>query len=332
MTLSVQEPAQVAVPAHIRTVGIVDRITVDPHGRILDAADKIFSLEGPSLDKEGAAAATRGLQDALTRTDRFEQVILFPEHLNTTNSTIFPNPLSWETVEAICNKNNVDALFSLDLFDTDSKINYSATPVKRSTPLGNIPALEQEVTIKTQLKTGWRIYDPLNKLILDEFAILHNIMYSDGGTNPVKIINGFAGRKDAVKQAGYITGEAYASRITPYWIRVSRHYYVKGSDRFVTARRKAQTGNWNEAAALWQKEVINPSSKIAGRACYNMAIINEINGNLATAVEWARKSYEDFNNRLALNYVQLLILRQNNNTILTQQQSAVHLDKSSLQQ
>ncbi len=40
-----------------------------------------------------------------------------------------------------------------------------------------------------------------------------------------------------------------------------------------------------------------------------MAIINEINGNLEDAIEWARKSYEDYNNRQALRYLNELKYR-----------------------
>jgi hypothetical protein len=87
---------------------------------------------------------------------------------------------------------------------------------------------------------------------------------------------------------------------------VYRDYYVKGTNNFKVARRKAQLGKWDEAGELWKKETTNPGAKIAGRACYNMAIINEINGDLPLAVEWAQKSYEDFNNKLALDYVRIL--------------------------
>ena len=89
-------------------------------------------------------------------------------------------------------------------------------------------------------------------------------------------------------------GRDYALRIIPYWLRVSRDYYVRGTDNFRMARRKAQTGNWDEAAAIWEKETANSNDKVAGRACYNMAIINEINGDLKGAMQWAQKAYENY--------------------------------------
>ena len=59
--------------------------------------------------------------------------------------------------------------------------------------------------------------------------------------------------------------------------------------------------------------------KIAGRACYNMAIINEINGNLDEALKWAQKSYEDYNDKLGIRYVRILENRKYKNDILKNQ-------------
>ena len=93
------------------------------------------------------------------------------------------------------------------------------------------------------------------------------------------------------------------ARILPYWIRVSRDYFVGGNDNFATDKRKAQAGNLDGAAAIWKQETKNPDGTLAGRACYNMAIISEINGNLDEAIQWAQKSYEDYKIRLALHYL-----------------------------
>ncbi len=173
--------------------------------------------------------------------------------------------------------------------------------------------------MKTWVKTGWRIYDPKARYILDEAALERYIIFKGRGINPVVAANALIGRKDAVKQVGNNAGTAYARRIIPFWLRVSRDYYVKGNDNFQIARRKAESGNWDGAADIWQKETSNYKGKVAGRACYNMAIINEINGDLNKAIEWARKAYEDYNNKLALRYIRVLENRKLQNSILEEQ-------------
>jgi len=99
-------------------------------------------------------------------------------------------------------------------------------------------------------------------------------------------------------------------------LRVERDYFVKGTDNFKIAKRKAQTGKWDEAGNLWEREVSNPDAKIAGRASYNMAIISEINGSVDEALGWAQKAWEDYGIRPALKYVRILENRKRNNEIL----------------
>lgn len=100
-----------------------------------------------------------------------------------------------------------------------------------------------------------------------------------------------------------------------------RDYYVKGTNNFKISKRKAQVDKWDEAGLLWEKETKNTSIRIAGRACYNMAIINEINGDLGSALKWAQKSYEDTNNKLALHYVRILENRLYKSDVLKTQET-----------
>jgi Family of unknown function (DUF6340) len=320
--ISVLEPAPVTLPPNIKNVMVVNRSMASDQAKPIDVVNKFLSLEGPNLDKDGALASITGLGDELMKNNRFAAVkALNNTDLRTNSPGQFPAPLPWDVVERICRENNADALFSLELFDAESKISYAAIPITINTPLGNVPGIEHQANMLTTVKTGWRIYDPVGKNIVDEFPISRNITYSGKGVNPLVAAQGLIGRNEAVKEVGNKVGHCYASRIIPYWIRVSRDYYVSGTDNFIMARRKAQTGNWNDAGDLWQKETTNPNRKIAGRACYNMAIISEINGNLDQAIQWSQKAYENYNNRLALYYVNILKNRKSNNDLLKDQQS-----------
>ncbi|MEO6314753.1 MAG: DUF6340 family protein [Chitinophagaceae bacterium] len=320
VSLSVLEPAPVSLPADIKTVAVINRSAVNKQNKVIDAIDKIMTLEGPALDKAGAEASVNGLTDELQRNGRFTaiKIPVLPVENNAAPGS-FPSPLAWNEVEKICAANHADAVFALELFDTDSKINYAVNPVSLKTQLGNLPGVEHQANMQTLVKTGWRIYDLKGRMVLDEYAFNRSLNYSAKGLNPVAAAAGLINRKEAVKEAGIKTGQAYAQRIMPYWIRVSRDYYIKGSDNFTVGTRMARTGNWNGAAERWLKEINNPNGKIAGRACYNMAIISEINGDLDKATEWAKKAYENFNDRLALNYVNILKNRKLNDDILNDQ-------------
>ncbi|HEY4155902.1 MAG TPA: DUF6340 family protein, partial [Puia sp.] len=284
-------------------------------------ADKALSLEGKDLDKNGALASIEGLSTELQKNGKFNEVkTLNPPGLKTVGLDIFPASLSWDEVEQICRENKMDALFALEVFDTDSKLSYTANPVNMQVPIvGNVPGIEHQANLQTVVKTGWRIYDPSGKNILDEYTMSRQLSFSGRGINPVAAAAAIMNRNEAVKEVANQAGQAYAQRIIPFWIRVNRDYYVRGTDNFVVAKRKAQTGNWDEAAKLWEKETSSNSKKVAGRACYNMAIISEINGDLDAAIKWAQRSYENYNNRLALHYVNILKNRQVNDSIVQNQ-------------
>jgi hypothetical protein len=305
--LTVVEPAPVTMPSYIKSVGVINRSIPTDNTKTLDVLEKVFSLEGVNLDKEGAMESIRGLSDELMNNKRFDEVKTLADiDFRTSALSGFPNALTWEIVSKICTETKTDALFALEKFDTDTHLNYSTRKVDIKTPLGSVPGIEHQADMETLVKTGWRIYDPAAKLILDEFIYNESVIFSGRGINPLLAASALTGRKEAVNEVSNKAGHGYAMRIIPYRLRVMRDYYVKGTNNFKIARRKAQVGKWDDAGVLWEKETANPKTKIVGRACYNMAIINEINGDLESALKWAQKSYEDTNNKLALRYVSIL--------------------------
>jgi|SRR5450432_250807 len=319
MSLSVMEPAPVSIPAQIKTVAVVNRSKASESTQTIDAIHKALSLETNHLQEAGSLASMQGLSDELMKNNRFTAVKFLNTDLRSYGAGVFPSALPWDSVEKICRENNSDALFSLELFDTESKIKYAAVPTNINVGVASLPAIEHQVSMTTSVKTGWRIYDPSNRVILDEYVIGRDISSSGSGINPVVAASALAGRIEAVKEVSGQAGQAYASRILPYWIRVSRDYFVAGNDDFSTAKRKAQSGNWDGAASIWLQETKNPDGNLAGRACYNMAIIDEINGDLDGAIQWAQKSYEDYKNKLALRYLNILRYRKRQYELLKSQ-------------
>ena len=311
LTMSAIEPAPVFIPSKVKSIGIINRSLASEENTTLDKIDQILSAEGLQLDKEGATQLILSVNDELTRLNKFDNIEIIEEIESIKKGLgIFPAELPWETIDEICLKNKVDILFSLEFFDTDTKVDFQTFKGTILNDAGiNIPIPKHKVTMNTLIKSGWRIYDPKSKLLLDEF-ISHNYVTSTGeGINPLKAVEAAIGRKEAVIQNCINSGIAYVLRTEPFKKRIARDYYVRGTNNFEIAKRKAQTGDWQGAAILWEKELSNPKRKIAGRACYNMAIINEINGDFEKAIEWASKAYTDYKDKNALKYINLLKYR-----------------------
>ncbi|MBS1667835.1 MAG: hypothetical protein JST58_10705 [Bacteroidetes bacterium] len=318
--ISVKEPAPVTVPPYIKSVAIINRSLAKDENKTIDAIHRVLSLESKDLVLEGGKACINGLNDEFIANQRFENVVkLDSTAYRSFGAGVFPSQMDWETVEKICTETRTDALFSLELFDADTKLNYAAIPVKLNSVVGSIPAVQNNVSMNSFVKTGWRMYDPSNHTVLDESYITKDLQFSGSGINPVVAAAALIGKKEAIIQTGNAAGHVYASRVSPFWIRVNREYFVRGNDQLAVAKRKAQTGNWDEAGLIWEKETRNIKRKVAGRAFYNMAIINEINGNLDAAIQWAQKSYENYGIRIALQYVNILRNRKAKNQLLDMQ-------------
>jgi hypothetical protein len=319
--LNITNPAPVTIAPEIKTVGIIDRSTPTDQTKSLDIIDKVLTLEGATLDSIGTLEAIKGVTEELAANDRFNEVkLLSGLKFRTSGLGGMPSPLTWEQVEGICRENGTQALFALEMYDTDTRVSYSTAKTSIKTPLGNIPALEHNASMETLVKTGWRIYSPSDRAILDEHIVAESIIFAGRGINPVAAVAGMIHRKDAVKEVSRKAGHIYALRLIPYRLRVTRDYFVKGTDNFKVAKRRAQLGKWDDAAELWEKETENPKMKIAGRAHYNMAIISEINGNLDDAVAWAQRAYSDYRIKHGLRYARILENRKYNQEVLSYQE------------
>jgi hypothetical protein len=306
--LNVIEPAPVTIAKDIKKVGVINRSMPTDETRIIDVLDKALSLEGVDLDKDGAGQAIKGLSEELMNNARFDEVKTLSDiDFRTPKLGIFPVPLSWEIVDKICRETGSDALFALEYYDTDTKLNYSVTETGSKEVFGvKIPIALHHANMETIVKTGWRIYDPANRVIADEFNHSQSVVFSGSGPTPLVAVAGLIGRKQAITDVSNKAGHGYALRIIPFRNRVYRDYFVKGTDNFKIAKRKAQMDQWDEAGQLWEKETNNPKRKVAGRAYYNMAIINEINGNVDEALNWVQKSYADYNIKQAKEYSRIL--------------------------
>lgn len=305
--LNVTRPAPVTLPSGIKKVGIINRSIPTDETSIVDALDRILTLEGADLDRDGAWESIAGLTAELRANERFSEVKELKDiNFRASRVGVLPPPLSQGLVDSLCNETGTDALFSLERFDTDTRVGFGKSPGNPETALGKIPLRGLEVSMETIIKSGWRIYTPAVAGVLDEIAFAESLVFTANGLNPVAAVEALTGRKNAIREVSRNAGHTYAMRLLPYRLRVTRDYFVKGTDNFKIAGRKAQTGKWDEAGSLWEKEISNPKMKIAGRACYNMAIINEINGSLDDALGWAQKSYEDYGIRPALKYIRIL--------------------------
>jgi hypothetical protein len=231
LTLPVTEPAIVPIPPEVATVGILNRsIPETKEAATINDIDKILTAEGRNLDRNGAIAAIEGLSGRMRLEERFEQIIeVDAPQVKNSGGPVYPSELTPSQIDRIYQDNQIDILIVLAYYDTDSQIQYDVVPVKVNVPVaGEIDAFEQQATVTTQIKLGWRIYEPYNSMIIDEFIQGKELVSSGRGINPMIAYNAIKGRDEGVRQSSLDLGRWYGNRFFPIRRRVNREYYSGG--------------------------------------------------------------------------------------------------------
>jgi hypothetical protein len=217
-----------------------------------------------------------------------------------------PQLLDWKLVKQICDSTNAEALLVLETFNSNSDIvlNAVAKEINAVITTGRTVMPTPPHQIKMNVVSFWRIYDPVNKRIIDEYQLTNFLTFNDEGSGvAIPPLN-------ALPQTAYAAGEQYIQRFLPGYYFVSRELYKRGKgagkQKFKMAFRRSSVADWAGAEEIWSELAKNSNRKNAGRACLNMAVSSEVSGQYDNALMWAKKSYEDYGNKLGRDYANQL--------------------------
>ncbi len=319
--------APVDVGEHINTIAVVDRTTPGDSGD--NPSGEKQSARQSGLHREASQRAVEGLVRTLEQSPKYSSVTRTAERL-TTPVTMgqWPPPLSWTEIEGLAARYNSDAVLVLEAFDTDFMITDggimsvpSGNPRRVSSPAdvsrsrsgtsGDIPRSRVRAGGVVGIKLGFRLYDPVNRSVADEFMFNHHARWEAQG-NPVQmVVGGIIDHRNAVIDASFESGVIYGERISPLWITLNRDFFTRGRGDidFNTGVRRATVNDWEGAMDAWYRSVDSDKRKTAGRSAYNLALMHEIEGDLERALEWARYSYSDYRIKRARNYAAMLEIR-----------------------
>src|SRR6478735_5018606 len=79
ISMNVLEPSQVWVRPTVKKLGIINRSLPTPQTKPMDNLEKLLTLEGVNLDKEGAETSVSALRTELAASDRFPELVVIEE-------------------------------------------------------------------------------------------------------------------------------------------------------------------------------------------------------------------------------------------------------------
>ena len=318
--VKVMKPAPYTVPQNIKTIALVNR--TEPKNKTLDIVESIVTGEALMSDREGAMRALDGIYTTMQEYPRFNIV--------RTNLTLrtksllgsLPNPMSWDEVRKIAADNHADAVLAIELFDTDFIVTHGSKQVEKKDSKEKVV----KVTVYyaegvAKVKMGVRLYNVITRSVIDEYIFENFRKWDAEGSSIQDAIAHLVTQKYAIEDISNFSGAEYARRICPLWTNVKRSMYTKseGNEDMKAGTRKADVGDWNGAKESWMNALTSGDIKTKGRAAYNIALAEEIDGRLENARFWASKAYTEFGNKSARNYVNILNRRIEEEKKLEQQ-------------
>jgi hypothetical protein len=309
VSMEVLVPAQITVPQHIKKVAVVNRSLPAKKELFYNILEGFFTGESIMGDREGSDNCIKGLANKLNVNPRMGAVVVSGHDLRGTGTREFPVPLDWGEVQKLCTEYQADALICLETFDSDVWFNKGMQQIKSKTKGDKDTIINKFVAeLKMNVNSGWRIYDPTTKKIVDENSFMDEKGFKGEGVNEGEAMSKIPNKRDAINTSGIFSGEMFGIRISPNWLWVSRSYYIRGDKgkQFKVAKKMVKKKNWDGASQIWTKLSKDPTPKVAGRACFNLALASEMDGKLKDGLDWANKAYKNFNLRAAGYYVNTL--------------------------
>lgn len=307
--MQILKPAAITIPSTIRQVGIVNRSLPEKGQGFHNFMEGLVTGESIAADREGSQECLRGLATGLNEGPRFTAVVVEGLDLRGTGTREWPENLQWEQVGDICNRFKVDALIALETFDSDLAFRKSSADVERVIDKKKVIVKEYSVDLMMNVRSGWTIYQPAGQNLVDQNAFTDEMRWEETGDTPDEALSRLPSKRNAINKSAYFSGLQYAVRISPTWVTESRSYFRKANDDFKVAGKYVKQDKWTNAIEIWKKYTLSTDPKVAGRACFNMALASEVDGNLPIALEWANRAWEQHGLKRARDYGQLIEMR-----------------------
>ncbi len=315
-SIKVLKPAAIYIPDHIQVIGTLDRSM--PESGFKNIMEGIFSGEEIGQDKRGRRAAIQGFSKVLSQTPRFTIKPVQTELTGSKDGASMTAPLDWSEVDKLCKSYQLDALATLEMFDSDQIFRRTTNNEKyKDKNNKELTRTRYNIERRMEIRTGFRIYDNINKVVIDEHVTSAFDEDSGNGLSDSEASNSLRNVYDQVQEAGVQSGGIYARRIAPLYETLSRSFKRKvptNKDAHEKALVAVKKKDWKQASEIWHTMATTSSNtKTKANACYNLAIVYEAQGELQLAAEWAEKSFASYGLKAGKTYLEIIKQRIEDN-------------------
>lgn len=186
-------------------------------------------------------------------------------------------------LDSVAMTRNVQGVYFLS--QSHYQTNYHLEPVSLNYYWGYLEGI-------STLKIGF--YNALSQEFEDYYS-LKDTLFLDGQTGTLTELGlSLTPTETFVGQMATHIGGLLNERYVPYWENVQRAIFVGGSYYFNEGGRFAALQKWPDAIKFWRFAFDKGTLLEKTRACWNLAVMAEMNGDIPSAKSWLEQSRQLF--------------------------------------
>ncbi len=275
------EPAQVTLPANIKSVAVVNNTAQQPDdiGHYVNPLGRNATVKASASSDSMAVFYTEALTQFLNEEKFFDFVVYYKKPLRTDNKFLEESPLPPDVMTEIKNTTGADAIVSLDklLIQTDVKEHFRQE--------GHIYA-----GMKGKINSTIRVYLPtmdgkIPMLRHTDSLYWEGYDISRGGAIAEFIL---PTREQGMKEMVIASAEKMTYALSPHWVTQERWFYTSTSSKMKEAMVFADGKQWQEAVFAWKTYFDSERNNLnKAKAANNIALAYEMLDDIANAYDWA---------------------------------------------
>ena len=217
------------------------------------------------------------------------------------DTTGFLNPLSPEAVSGICRDNNASFIISFEYYSFKEKSWQSMNSDR-----------QYEVGVELRRNLLWRIYAKEGYEV-DVHLSQDTMYWVNYGISLDDTRSEMESNLDRYREAFWLAGNEYGKRISPSW-NTSNRYLYQISEKTDTGKKYLTFDK-----ILLQEYCSSGSNYKNFKACYNISVIYESEGDIDNALKYINLALKSKNSSHALRYRDFLLNRKKKIDVLNQQ-------------
>ncbi len=296
-TIDVLEPAEIYLPQNINKLLVTHNALPDT----TKALGTVFKIFGNKIsdtvfrDSAMAGLAIHTLSNMVELIGKMELEcldsidIIYPDRADDYNVEMI------RKIREMCEKRDADAFLILTslLKEVSYDIYY-----------GNFGNAFGEFAVV--ISTRWLLINPFASKLIDGKVIKDTLYLNVLKPFSRTIDDNYIRSIDLLNEAAIQTGILYGSYLSPHYAQTERMVFINGHKYLKQGYADALQGNWRGAALHWREALTVQNTKIRAKACFNLALANEMEGLLEPALEWAKESYLFFADTINSTYIKIL--------------------------